>query len=87
MTTPALFYNLMLATFLGSIFHLWKGGGGGRLIFMLFLSWAGFFLGHLAGTYWNIEIMMIGPVQSGFGVLGSLIFLFIGNWFTQLDKS
>ena len=87
MTAPAIFYSFLLATFLGSIFHFWKGGGGGRLLFLLILSWLGFYLGHLAGSYWNIQILRIGPVQGGFGALGSIILLFLGNWFTQLDKS
>lgn len=87
MTIPALIYNFLLATLLGSVFHLLKGGGVGRLIFLLILSWIGFYLGHLAGIYWNIQILMIGPVQSGFGALGSILLLILGNWFTQLDNS
>ncbi len=87
MTAPALFYNFLLATLLGSVFHLWKGGGAGRLLFLLVLSWLGFYLGHLAGTYWNIKFLMIGPVQSGIGTLGSILLLIVGNWFTQLDQS
>jgi hypothetical protein len=87
MTVPTLFYNFLLASLLGSAFHLWKGGGGGRLLFLLILSWIGFYLGHLAGTYWNIQILMIGPVQSGFGALGSILLLILGNWFTQLDNT
>jgi hypothetical protein len=77
----------LLATFLGSVFHLWKGGGGGRLLFLLALSWLGFYLGHLAGNIWNIQFLRIGPIQGGFGSLGSILLLVLGNWFTQLDKS
>jgi hypothetical protein len=87
MTAPSLFYSFLLATCLGSVFHLWKGGGAGRLIFLLFLSWIGFYLGHLAGSFWNIQILMIGPIQGGFGALGSILLLVVGNWFTQLDQS
>jgi len=87
MTVPAILYSFMLATLLGSAFHFWKGGGGGRLLFLLALSWLGFYFGHLAGTFWNIKFLLIGPIQGGFGSLGSIILLFLGNWFTQLDKS
>jgi hypothetical protein len=87
MTAPALFYSFLLATFWGAAFHLWKGGSGGRLLFLLVLSWVGFYLGHRAGTFWNIQFLMIGPIQGGFGSLGSLLLLVLGNWFTQLDKS
>ena len=87
MTFPTFFYSFLLATLLGSVFHLWKGGSAGRLIFMLVLSWMGFYLGHLAGSYWNIRFLRIGPVQGGFGALGSILLLVLGNWFTQLDRS
>jgi hypothetical protein len=87
MTGPALFYSFLIATLLGSAFHLVKGGSGGRFLFLLILSWAGFLLGHLAGSYWSVRFLMIGPVFGGFGILGSILLLIIGNWFTQLDKS
>jgi hypothetical protein len=87
MIIPAIFYSFLLASLLGSLFHFWKGGGGGRLIFILVLSWVGFYLGHLLGTHWNFTIFNIGPVQGGLGVVGSIALMFLGNWFTQLDKS
>jgi len=87
MTAPALFYGILLATLLGSLFHLWKGGGVGRFLFLLVLSWTGFYLGHLVGIRWNIPFLMIGPINGGFGILGSILLLLVGNWFTQLDKS
>lgn len=87
MTAPALFYSFLLATFLAAVFHLWKGGSGGRLVFLLILSWIGFYIGHRLGTAWKIRFLMIGPIQGGLGALGSLVVLFLGNWFTRLDKS
>jgi hypothetical protein len=87
MTAPAMIFSFLLATLYGSAFHLWKGGGLGRLVFLLILSWVGFYLGHLAGSRWDLPFLMIGPVNGGFGSLGSIFLLFIGNWFTQLDKS
>lgn len=85
MTAPAFIFSFLLATLLGTGFHFWKGGGGGRLLLMLLLSWGGFFLGHRLGSRWGIDFLMIGPVQGGLGALGSLIFLMIGNWISQLD--
>ena len=87
MTAPALFYSFLLATFLGSAFHLWKGGGGGRFVFMLILSWTGFTLGHLLGSSSQFQFFLIGPISGGFGVLGSLLFLIAGNWISHLDQS
>lgn len=85
MTSPALIYSFLLATLLGAAFHFWKGGGGGRLVLMLILSWVGFFSGHQLGTFWDMNFLMIGPVQGGFGVLGSILLLVVGNWVSQLD--
>ena len=87
MTAPAFIYSFLLATFLGSAFHFWKGGGGGRFVMMLILSWIGFILGHMLGSAWEINFLMIGPVSGGFGAAGSILLLILGNWFRGLDES
>lgn len=86
MITPAYIFSFLVASFLGAAFHFWKGGGGGRLVFNMILSWTGFFLGNWMGTSWDINFLMIGPVSGAFGTLGSLILLFLGNWIIQLDS-
>ena len=53
----------------------------------LILSWAGFYLGHLVGTSWDLEFLMIGPVNGGIGAAGSILLLFIGRFLSQLDES
>jgi len=87
MTAPALVYSFLLASFLGSVFHFWKGGGGRKLLLFLILSWSGFYLGHLVGSSWDVEILMIGSIFGGFGALGSILLLLIGNFVSQLDES
>ncbi len=87
MTSPALIYSALLATLIGSLFHLWKGGSGGRLLMMLILSWIGFFLGNLVARSTGIEFLMIGSISGGFGSLGSILLLVLGNWFSRLDPS
>ena len=85
MNAPALFFCILVASFLGAAFHFWKGGGGGRLVLYLILSLVGFFLGSWITTSQNLLFLMIGPFSGGFGVLGSLIILFISNWIIKLD--
>ena len=87
MTAPAFFFSFLVATFLGSAFHFLKGGGFGRFVMLLILSWVGFIIGHLLGSSWGINFFMIGPVSGGFGAIGSLAFLIAGNWFSRLDQS
>lgn len=86
MTAPAFIFSFLLASFLGAAFHFWKGGGTGRLLLDLILSWLGFFLGNWLSGVWGISLLMIGPVSGGFGALGSLILLFTANWIIQLDS-
>ena len=85
MNPPAIFFSILVASFVGAAFHFWKGGGGGRLILNLILSWTGFFVGSWVGTSQNLLFLMIGPFSGGFGVLGSLILLFFSNWIIKLD--
>lgn len=87
LTAPAVFYNLLLASFFGSLFHFWKGGTGGRLLLNLFLSWMGFALGHGLGEIWETRFLMIGPVHSGLGAAGSFILLIIGQVLSKLEES
>ncbi len=87
MTIPALVYSFLLASLLGSVFHFLKGGGGRKLLLALILAWFGFYLGHLLGSSWDFEILMIGPIFGGIGVLGSILLLLIGNFVSQLDES
>lgn len=87
LTAPALFYNFLLASFFGSLFHFWKGGTGGRLLLNLFLSWLGFAGGHILGEIWGTSWLMIGPVHSGLGTAGSTILLFLGQVLSKLEES
>jgi hypothetical protein len=47
MTVPILIFGFILASLYGSLFHLWKNGGLGRLVLYLLLSWIGFWVGQL----------------------------------------
>lgn len=87
MTAPAFIYSFLVATFLGSAFHFLKGGGLGQYVLLLILAWTGFIIGHLLGSASGINFLMIGPVSGGFGIVGSILFILVGNWFSRLDQS
>ncbi|MDR3574739.1 MAG: hypothetical protein P4L50_12810 [Anaerolineaceae bacterium] len=80
MTLPAFIFGILVATLLGSAFHLWRGGGLGRLILYIIFSWIGFWAGHGIGDQIGITFWTIGPLRLGMAIIGSLIALGIGYW-------
>ncbi len=89
LTLPAFLFGLLVASLYGAAFHLWKGGGPGRLFLYLLLSWAGFWLGHFAAARIGISLASVGPLRVGVATIGSLLFLFVGHWLSliQLEES
>lgn len=83
MTLPALLFGFLLATAYGAAFHLWKGGGAGRLLFYLGLALAGFAAGQYIGQVYNLSIARLGPLHIGLATIASLAFLFLGHWLSQ----
>ncbi len=80
MTIAGVVFGLVVATLLGSLLHLWRGGGFGRLVFYVLISWIGFWAGHIAGEALGWSFWKVGPLNLGMGILGSVIILAIGYW-------
>jgi hypothetical protein len=80
MTLPSFVLGTTVATFLGAAFHLWRGGGLGRLLLYMVLAWLGFWGGHSVAANLGWDLFRVGPLFLGFGVLGSLGILFGGYW-------
>jgi hypothetical protein len=87
MTIPALIIGLILSTLYGAVFHLWRGGGAGRLLLYLILSWIGFWAGHFLGEALGWNFFGLGALNAGMATLGSLLFLGIGYWLSLVDES
>ena len=85
MNLPAVLLGIVLSTLFGAIFHFWKGGSLRRLVFLLLLSWMGFWAGHLLGVSQHWSFFKIGVLYTGMGTVGSLVFLFVGNWLSLVD--
>lgn len=85
MTLPSFFLGATIATLLGAVFHLWRGGGLGRLLLYILLAWLGFWAGHWVGVQFELNIFQIGPLYTGLGVLGGLGGLFLGHWLFVLQ--
>lgn len=80
MTLPALVLGFILSTLYGAIFHLWRGGGPGRLSLYLLLSWLGFWIGHIEAKYLGWTFFSVGPLHLGMATVSSIVFLGIGYW-------
>ena len=80
MSIASLFLGVVLATLYGALFHLWRGGSAGRLVFYLGLSWVGFIIGHLVGVFTHAEFDKIGELHLGLSSFGSIIFIGLGYW-------
>lgn len=78
MTVPAFIFGVLFSTLLGAVFHLVCGGGFGRIVLYIFLSWIGFWLGHVLGNSLDWTFWSVGPLRMGMASLGSLFFLLIG---------
>lgn len=80
MTIPSIVFGSIVALLIGALFHLLRDGGFGRLVLYLFLSIAGFFAGHWVGNWRGWILFPIGPLDLGMAIIGSLVFLGIGDW-------
>ena len=86
MSTATLLLGFVIAILLGSLFHLWRGGKAGRLVLYLIFSTAGLWSGHFIAAVLNWDFDKLGQLHLAFGILGSLLFLLIGNWLSRIDK-
>ena len=85
MTLPSLLFGIVVALAVGSLFHFWKNGGLFKLILHLFLALIGFWGGHLLGNAWDINLLTLGSLRMGMGLLVCLIALFAGNWLMRIE--
>jgi hypothetical protein len=80
MTLPTLIFGGLVASLYGAIFHLIRGGGLGKLILYILLSWAGFFLGQFIAERTGLEFINIGALNLGIASITSILFMIIGYW-------
>ncbi len=86
MNVSTYIFGWILATLLGAVFHLWKDGGFWKLVIYIVLSWIGFFLGHVIAKSAGFNFMNVGSLHLGGGIIGSIIALFAGHWFSRIES-
>jgi hypothetical protein len=87
MTIPAFLLGMVFATLYGAVFHIWRGGSLGRLFLYILISWAGFWSGHFLSAWQHWTLATLGPLNFGAASMGSLIFLLLGHWLSQVEIS
>ena len=85
MTLPAFIFGMLISTLYGAAFHLFRGGGFGRLILYILLGWLGFWGGHVLASNLNWTFASLGPLHIGIATISSFLFLFIGHWLSQVN--
>ena len=85
MTLPSLLFALVLASLCGVLFHVLRGGTGLRLLFHMGLSALGFALGQLISTWRGWNLFPFGALDIGMGIVGSVLFLLLGEWLSRFD--
>jgi hypothetical protein len=78
-------FTLVSALLLGALYHAVRGGGGWRLLFFFGLSIFGFMAGHYFGAWQNLNFLLIGSLNLGMGILGSILFLIGGEWLSRIE--
>lgn len=87
MNISTLIFGWIVATLVGALYHLWKDGGFWMLVVYIIASWIGFFLGHLAASKLGLDILAVGQLQMGGGIVGSILILFLAHWLGKVNQS
>ncbi|MBN1302949.1 MAG: hypothetical protein JXA13_00835 [Anaerolineales bacterium] len=85
MTIPALLLGFLVSTLLGVIFHLIVNGGIGRMALYILFSWIGFWIGHLTNWMFGWAFFVLGSLNLGMAVLGSIIIMLVGYWLSLVE--
>ncbi len=87
MTIPSLLIGLVISSLYAAVFHLLRGGGPGRLLLYILLTWIGFWGGHILGDFRSWHFLGLGPLNLGMATVGSIFTLAIGYWLSLVDTS
>jgi hypothetical protein len=85
MTLPSTVLGTLYALLIGSLFHVWRGGGAGRLLLYLVLSLIGGAAGQWLGIWLDWSLFPVGPLNLGMITIGSLVLLLLGYWLSLVE--
>jgi hypothetical protein len=79
MTLPGFLLGLLLASILGLLYHLLRGGGFRRLLLYVLCSWASFFSGHWLGSLLHWTSWRWGSLNILPALLSTLLVLVLAD--------
>lgn len=85
MTLPVVLLGLVIALLVGFLFHILRGGTGLRLLLYLVLSILGFAAGQWLSMAGGWRLYLLGALDVGIGVIGSILALAVGDWVSRIE--
>ncbi|MCX8025170.1 MAG: hypothetical protein N3A60_08210 [Thermanaerothrix sp.] len=85
MTFQGVILGTCVATLLGALFHLWRGGNWVHLVVYLISANLGFWVGHWVAGVLSWSVSRIGPLNLFGAIAGSVLFLAIAYWLARVD--
>ena len=85
MTIPTLILALLISLLCGALYHFARGGNGWRLLLYFGASVLGFAVGQWISLWQGWTVYKFGSLEIGMGVLGSFLFLMLGEWLSRID--
>ena len=82
---PSFIFGTLISIFFASAYHFWRRGGGGKLLIYLGTSFAGFWAGHIFGNIIELDFMLLGPLNLGLGIIGSIVALLSGQYLSKIN--
>jgi uncharacterized membrane protein YeaQ/YmgE (transglycosylase-associated protein family) len=85
MSFPTLLFALLIAFLCGALFNIFRNGNGWRLFYYLVLSLLGFAVGQWVHVSQGWILFVFGMLDIGLGVVGSIVFLILGEWLSRIE--
>ncbi len=86
MTLSAYLISFVFATILALLFHVVVGGRGWRILFFIFCSWIGFFLGNSIGAAIGWKWLNVGAIHSVPASLVAIGAMMLGRWLSKVQQ-
>ncbi|MFQ5921517.1 MAG: hypothetical protein ACE5M4_01600 [Anaerolineales bacterium] len=87
MTVPGIYLSLLIASGLGLLFHLLRGGSLGRLLLYLAAAWITFMAGHFVAEWLDWHFIRVGSINLFAALLAAVIGLLAAAMLAGPERS